>query len=72
MKGIQQQSPHLLIFEDRIRIIPLLCIFVGQNLAILDYQACLERAEAREYLFGVDLSHLKLKSLNSHSHVPEV
>lgn len=37
MKGIQQQSPHLLIFEDRIRIIPLLGIFVGQNLAILDY-----------------------------------
>ena len=70
VEGVQQESPHLLIFEDRIRIIPLLGIFVGQNLAILDYQACLERAEAREYLFGVDLTHLKLKGLNFHSHVP--
>lgn len=72
VEGVQQKSPHLLIFEDRIRIIPFLGIFVGQNFAILDYQACLEGAEAREDLFGVDLTHLKLKSLNSHSHIPEI
>lgn len=72
VEGVQQESPHLLIFEDRICIIPLLGIFVGQNLAILDYQAGLERPKAREYLFGVDLAHLKLKGFNSHSHVPEV